>query len=135
MDTDTLVENLIDDGLKLVEELPRRGFEVTAAFWLKASEDGKWYFYIVSPVVDTEGLARAYRRLHELVRAMSQPFWIDPLEIRLIGPANPIAQDVLAALSRAAGPRPCPIRWGGNRLGNVSIEGAYLYPLPATTPN
>jgi hypothetical protein len=134
MDTDTLVENLIDDGRKLVEELPQRGFEVTAAFWLKASEEGKWYFYIVSPVVDAEGLAKAYRRLHPLVRKMPQPFWIDPLEIKLIGPNNPIAQDVLAIHSRAPGPRVSPIRWGGKKLGNVSIEGAYLYPLPVTAP-
>jgi hypothetical protein len=131
MDTDTLVEDLVDDGQKLVEELPQRGFEVMAAFWLKASEDDKWYFYIVSPVVDTEGLAQAYRRLHPLVRAMPQPFWIDPLEIKLIGPSNPIAQDVLAIHSRAPGLRASPIRWGGKKLGNVSIEGAYLYPRPA----
>ena len=24
-----------------------------------------------------------------------------------------------------------PIRWGGTMLGNVSVTGAYLYPLPA----
>jgi hypothetical protein len=134
MDTNTLVENLIDDGRKLVEELPQHGFEVSAAFWLKASEDGKWYFYIVSPVVEAEGLVKAYRRLHPLVRKMPQPFWIDPLEIKLIGPTHPIAQDVLAILSRAPGPRVSPIRWGGQKLGNVSVEGAYLYPLPAAAP-
>lgn len=134
MATDTLVKNLIDDGQKLVEELPQRGFDMTAAFWLQASENNKWYFYIVSPVVDTEGLAKAYRQLHPLVRAMPQPFWIDPLEIKLIGPNNPIAQDVLAVLRRAAGPRACPIRWGGKYLGNVSVEEAYLYPVSATTP-
>ena len=134
MDTDTLVENLIDDGRKLVEELPQRGFDVTAAFWLQASEDGKWYFYIVSPVVDADGLANAYRRLHPLVRAMAQPFWIDPLEIKLVGPNNPIARDVLAIHNPSPRPRVTPIRWDGKKLGNVSIEGAYLYPLPATTP-
>lgn len=134
MATDTLVENLIDDGRKLVEELPHRGFEVSAAFWLQASENNKWYFYIVSPAVDTEGPVKAYRQLHPLVRAMPQPFWIDPLEIKLIGPNNPIAQDVLSALRRTAPPRACPIRWGGKYLGNVSVEEAYLYPVSATTP-
>src|SRR5437763_10992701 len=109
MDTDALVEDLTDDGRKLVEELPPRGFEVTAAFWLQASEDGKWYFYIVSPVVDAEGLAKAYRRLHPLVRAMPQPFGIDPLEIKLIGPSNPIARDVLAIHGRSPGPRVFPV--------------------------
>ena len=46
MDTEPLVANLIDDGQQLVEELSRRGFPVTTAFWLKRSEDGKWYFYV-----------------------------------------------------------------------------------------
>jgi hypothetical protein len=131
MDTDTLVEDLIDDGGKLVKELLRQGFEVTAAFWLKASEDDQWYFYVVSPVVDTEGLAQAYRRLHAVARAMPRPFGIDPLGIKLIAPANPMAQDILAIHQRAPGPRAYPIRWSGKRLGNVSIDGAYLYPPPA----
>jgi hypothetical protein len=128
MDTETLVENLIVDGQKLVEELPLRGFEVAAAFWLKASEDGKWYFYVVSPAVDAEGIAKAYRRLHPLVRALPQPFFIDPLEIKLIGPSNPIARDVMANQGARR------VRWTGKWLGNISIEEAYLYPVPANTP-
>src|SRR5262249_61071256 len=74
MDTDTLVEKLIDDGRKLIEELPQRGFEVSAAFWAKTSEDAPWRFYIVSPVVDAEGLTKAYRRLYPLVPALPPPF-------------------------------------------------------------
>jgi hypothetical protein len=134
MDTDTLVENLIDDGRKLVDELPQRGFDVTAAFWLKPSEDGKWYFYIVSPMVDAEGILKAYGLLHPPVRAMPQPFSIDPLKIKLIGPTNPIARDVLTILGRVSGPHASPIPWGGIELGSMSIEGAYLYPVLATTP-
>jgi hypothetical protein len=135
MDPDTLVSPPFDEGQKLIEELSQRGFPVTAAFWIKASENGKWYFYIVSPAVDDEGLAQAYRRLHPLVWALPQRFRIDPLAIKLIGPANPIAQDVLAIHARGSGPRGGRIRWGGKRVGHVSIEDAYLYPLPATTPS
>jgi hypothetical protein len=134
MDSESLVEDLIDDGQRLADELARRGFPVTAAFWLKPSERNRWYFYVVSSVVDDEGLTQAYRRLHPVVRAMPELLWIDPLEIRLIGPSNPIAQDVLAIHSRVRGPRATPIRWRGTRLGNVSVEGAYLYPPPVTTP-
>jgi hypothetical protein len=130
----SLGENLFDDGQKLVEELPRQGFEVTAAFWIKAAEDDQWYFYTVSPAVENEGLAQAYRRLHTLIRQMPPPFWIDPLEVKLIGPDDPIARDVLAVLGRAPGPKGSPIRWGGKRLGNVNLEGAYLYPSPVPTP-
>ncbi|HLN26739.1 MAG TPA: hypothetical protein VK395_03285 [Gemmataceae bacterium] len=134
MDTESLVEKLIDDGEKLVERISLGGFPVTAAFWLRASENERWYFYIVSPLVDDEGLAQAYRRLHPFVWGVSEPLWIDPLEIKLIGPSNPIAQDVLAIHRRAPGSRVSPIRWGGKMLGNLSVEGAYLYPLPVTTP-
>jgi hypothetical protein len=130
MVTDTLVSNLVGDGQRLVDELPRSGFAVAAAFWLKASEDCKWYFYIVSPSVDSDGLAKAYRRLHPLVRNLSAPVEIDPLEIKLIGPSNPIARDVVAVLGRFTGTSRLPILWGGKELGNVSIEEAYLYPLP-----
>ena len=134
MDTDTLVENFLDDGQKLVAELPQRGFEVMAAFWIQPSWDGKWYFYVVSPLVDAEGITQAYRRLHPLVRARPQPVWIDPLKIRLIGPSDPLARDVLAALGRLTVNGDRPIRWSGTWLGNLSIDGAYLYPVPAATP-
>src|SRR5207249_9433931 len=120
MDTDTLVESRIDDGQKLVDELLRRGFDVAAAFWFKATVNEKWYFYIVSPLADSVGIMEAYRRLHPLVRAMPQPFGIDPLKITLIGPSDAIAQDVLAIQRRA--PRAYGIRWGGKQLGDVSID-------------
>jgi hypothetical protein len=134
MDTDTLVENRIEDGRRLIENLPQHGFEVSAAFWLKASEDGKWSFYIISPVVDRDGLTKAYRQLHPRVRTMPQALGIDPLEIKLIGSKDPVARDVLAIVGRAPAPLVSPIRWGGNQLGNVIVEGAYIYPMPVSTP-
>jgi hypothetical protein len=134
MDTDTLVEHQLDDGQKLVAELSQRGFDATAALSMQPSENGKWYFYMVSPIVDAEGISNAHRKLQPLVRAMPQPFSIDPLKIRLIGPSHRIAQDVLTILGRARGTGVGPIRWRGTLLGGVSIEGAYLYRVPATTP-
>jgi hypothetical protein len=124
MDTNTLVKDLIEDGSRIVEQLPQDGFETTAAFWLKAAEDGEWYFYIVSPVAENERLNDAYGRLYTLIRRMPEPHWIDPLEVKLIGPTDPIH-------NRATGQPISPIRWGGEPLGNVRVEGAYLYPLPA----
>jgi hypothetical protein len=66
---------------------------------------------------------------------MPQPFWIDPLEVKLIGETDPITRDVLAIHGRAGGPKACPINWGGKRLGNVSVEGVYHYPLPVKAGN
>jgi hypothetical protein len=133
MDSDTLVETLVDDGRKLVEELPQRGFEVAAAFWLKPSESGKWSYYIVSPLVDSDSLGAAYGQLYPHVRAMPQPFWLSPLEIKLIGPSDPLGRDVIAIIKRFPGLRPAPIPWRGYWLGNRSVDGAYIYPMEQST--
>jgi hypothetical protein len=135
MDTNTLVTELIEDGERTVHQLTEGGFEVTAAFWLKAAEDGQWYFYIVSPVAESERLNDAYRRLGTLILRRPPPHWIDPLEVRLIGPSNPIARDVLGIHQRAPGSQKLATHWGGRQLGNVRVEEAYLYPLSATAPN
>jgi hypothetical protein len=134
MDSDTLVEQQIDEGQKLIEKLLQHGFEVSAAFWLKASEDGKWRYYLVAPAVDVEGLVNAAKQLHPVVYSTPRPVWINPLEINLIGPSHPLAKDVIAIHDRTAGPAVSPIRYVGNYLGDTSIEDAYLYPVPAAMP-
>jgi hypothetical protein len=128
MDTTALVGIFFADGQKLVDQLPREGFEVTTAFWMKKAENGEWYFYIVSPNVDSERHLRDYGRLHTIIRAMPEPFSINPFEVKLIEPADPIAQDVLRIQQRSPRARVLPGSLGVKRLGNASIEGAYLYP-------
>jgi hypothetical protein len=135
MDKTALVDHLIDDGKQLVERLGQDGFPVTAAFWLQPAEDGGWLFYVASPQVETAGLSAAYRQLHIIIRKMPQPFWIDPLEVKLIGERNPLTLSVLDIYNRTGGPAASPIVWGGKQLANLTIEGAYLYPLPTNATN
>lgn len=129
MDQGSLVEMQIDDGAKVVEKLREGGFDVTAAWWMKASEEGEWFLYIASKQVDEIGIAASYRKAHSLIRALGQ-LWVDRFEVKLVGPENPITQDVLAILNRFQDR--FITRYGGKKLGNVSIDGAYFYPLPAT---
>jgi hypothetical protein len=124
MDQVTLVENQIDDGQKLVNQLMHAGCAVTAAAWVKGTEDGQWFLYIAAPVVESEGLAKAYRRVHAVIRQMPQPFWVDPFEVKLIGSSNPIAE----ALEKMQQRYPGGIRYRGTQLGGLSIEEAYIYP-------
>jgi len=132
MDKNSLVKDLLDGGQDLIEELRRRGLEITTAIWLRTSDDDqKWYFYIVSPTVDTEGYGEAYIRLHPLRVEIEDRFGINPNRITLMGPSNPFAQDLLTKSSRIPGPRRSPYRWPGIWLGNKSIEEAYVYPVPA----
>jgi hypothetical protein len=133
MDTESLVEKRLADGQKLFEELVQRGFEVNAAFWIKPSATGKWRFYLVTPLVDAEGPAKAYLQLRPLLRGRPQPSWIEPAQVSLIGPSHPLAKDVLAYYSRPEGLPFYPLPWRGTYLGKTSIDEAYLYPPPATS--
>jgi hypothetical protein len=135
VDTNTLVSDLINDGRKIAEQLPKDGFEVTAAFWLKKSEDDLWYYYIASPAAESASANGGYGRLFTLIRQMPEPHWIDPLEVRLIGPNHPITKDVLAIHNLATSPKTSPIQWSGRVLGKLYIDGAYLYPLYAMAPS
>ena len=71
MDTDALVNEQKEDGQKLLDYLAGSGFEVQAAFWVKAAEDGRWHYYLVSPAVETAGLA-------QLISGSTRRFGADP---------------------------------------------------------
>jgi hypothetical protein len=130
MDQGALVEGQIDEGRKLIERLSQSHFDMTAAFWIKNSEDGQWLLYIASKVVDDKGLRAAYKDSHEAIKTEDLR-WIDPFELRLIGAADPITKDVLDIQRRD--PAQMPTRYRGPQLGNVAIDQAYIYEPVATT--
>jgi hypothetical protein len=100
---------------------------VAGAAWVKETETGRWYLYLVTPLVGKEGgKIPAYRRVNEVIRQIPQPFWVDPLEIKVVAPSSPFAADIADLQQRY--PEGKPIRYGGWRLGEVSMEAAYIYP-------
>jgi hypothetical protein len=128
MDTETLVENQIDDGQRLIDQLTREEFEVLVAFWLKTSEEGAWQLYIASPSVDMDKLGEAYRKVYASLKRLEQS-WVTPSDLKLLNGTNPVAQDALRVRERYPGR--IPTRLHGKRLGNISIEEAYIYPPAA----
>ena len=127
MDRGPLVEMQIDDGAKIVEAIREGGFDAPAAWWMKASEEGEWFLYIASRVVDDRGIAAAYRLAHSLIRPLGT-LWVEWSDVKLVSPENPVAKDVLAIVAKYNDRM--ATRYGGKRLGNVSIDGAYIYPSP-----
>ena len=122
MDTATLVDHRIDDGNRFIDELRQSNFDVSAAFWALTSEEGLWYLYIASPVVDTDGLSAAFRKVYSVL-AQSQVRWVSRSDIKLIGNDNPIAKDAIAY--RAEKLRTI---FHGRMLGNLTVEEAVIYP-------
>lgn len=132
MDPEKLVEHKMRDVPTLLAELQERGFPMEAAFWAKDVRDGKWSLYVVSPLVDSVGLIKAYAQLGPLVRAMPQPLWVEDDDITLLGPSNPIAQDALRATTGSPRPRFWPLPSSFRQLGPLCVEEAYFYQLPQT---
>jgi len=67
MDQALLVEQQINDGRELIDHLIGDGFDVSAAAWVKPSEEDCWLLYLVSREVDQHGLSAAYRAVHPVL--------------------------------------------------------------------
>ena len=122
MDTATLVDEQIEEGERFVKDLRQSGFTVDIALWVLTSEEGLWFLYIASPVVDKDGLAAAYRQVNQEL-SKSPIRRISRSDIKLIGSQNPIALDAIAYQNNNL-----PARYGGRTLGRMIVEEAYIYP-------
>jgi len=132
MDQGTLVEQLIDDGRKLIEQLLQKGEDIKAAAWIKTSEDGTWFLYLALPGIDDEGPRIAYRRISVVERQMPQPFLLDWKDVKVIDSKNRLAVAAMDYQRRHRAKNVLP--YLGDHLGGVSIEGAYIYPPMTPEP-
>jgi hypothetical protein len=125
MDTELLVDERLEDGRKLLSELVRSGFDVTAAFWAKTSEEGIWFLYIASKNLDSNQHADAYRAAYAALTRLG-PISISFSELKLVAPGNPIAID--AQKLRARFSANTAGRVANSRLGSVWADEVYVYP-------
>jgi hypothetical protein len=125
MDTELLVDNRIEEGQKLVAELIVAGFDVSIAFWAKTSDEGLWNLFIGSTSVEPSKIGDAYRTLYACL-SKTPDSGLSMSDVKLIEATNPIATDAMAVRRRKPGR--LPIRFRGQRLGNLPVEEAYVYP-------
>src|SRR5271165_926589 len=90
VDQSTLVENQVDDGRRFVERFAADGNPIQAAFWVKTADEGLWFLYVATDVVDRAGPAAAYRAVHSSLRKLRES-WISSSEIKVISPGSAIA--------------------------------------------
>ncbi|HYM07624.1 MAG TPA: hypothetical protein VEU11_13780 [Terriglobales bacterium] len=92
-----LVEPEISDGRRLVDELRRQDFPITAAFWFYFEEAERWRLVIISPDVQTRGPRDAYRKLVYALAALHQsgnPVHLTTERIHLLGEESLIFKQV-----------------------------------------
>ncbi len=113
-----------DVGGELVRRLDK-SVSVKAAFWVKDSEEGHWYFYIASDQINDNNLGLAYAEVLRLADQIASPY-LDPFQVKLISTSDPLAQAALEILTRF--PRKMPIRIGGMNFGGLGVDSVYIYP-------
>jgi hypothetical protein len=124
MDTVTLVDNQIDDGQRLLDQLAADGFVVRAACWVKPADEDRWSLYVVAPAVDAQGTLEAYRQVYGVLRSL-EGACVTTSDIKLVGENHPVAKDVLDILRRnPAGGAPRSRR---PLLGGSAVEEVYVY--------
>jgi hypothetical protein len=124
MDTDLLVEQKTG-GQRLIEQLVRDDFPVSAAFWVRTSEDGSWHLDIASPTVDEKHSNDAYLKLYASIDKIDLE-WVTPADTTLLNVQNPIVRAVIELRDVFADS--LPAYYQGQRLGTLAIKGAYIYP-------
>jgi hypothetical protein len=128
VDQGTLVEEQIHDGRRFVERFAADGNPVQAAFWVKTAEEGIWFLYVATELFDRDGPAVAYRAVEASLQKLG-PSGLSGSAIKVIGPHNPIAKDVLAIMGR----HPGRLATGSTTLGSLPVEQTIIYPSRSFT--
>jgi hypothetical protein len=118
-----------DAGAELVDRISET-WPVKLAFWLKPTDSDQWFLYIVAEGIDDSSVARGYEEVLRRVKELRTPYF-DPFQVKLIQDDKPLARAVMEVHQRYPGN--LAINYAGRYLGGMSIEGAYLYPLPNTS--
>lgn len=131
MDQVPLVTEQIDAGAKLAAEFENYK-PLAAVFWIKGTEDGEWLLYLASDQIDDTNFHLAYGEVARLLRRPSG-LWLDPHQVKVRGTDDPTVRDVLEIQRKYPGI--LPTRLGSRRLGELSVDGVYLYALPIAATN
>lgn len=116
-----LVDQQVDDGRRLLEELDARRFPVSAALWYCDPDTGIWSLVIVSPVADAQGPFQGYTRIQRALGAI-ETTGLSLDDIRLMGKEDPEFRE----LKRALGP-PWPKSTSERKRPPRPFEDEYVY--------
>ena len=126
MDKKPLVTEQIDAGERLIREFSKT-IPVQAAFWLRERESDEWYLYLASDQINDANFDLAYSEVLRLVPP-NQSLWLDPFQVKVVGTDAPVAKAALDVMKKYPGTM--PTRYHGRLFGDLSVDEAYIYPLP-----
>ncbi len=122
-----LVDDQIDDGQRIIDELLSDGIDVTIAFWARP-DGGSWHLYIASPGFNKRKPLEASRAFYDSVSKVKDLTILPWVDIRMIDDQDVIARDAIKIAERKGAKGPS--RYRGARLGDLGLSRAYIYTRP-----
>jgi hypothetical protein len=113
-------------GEALIKRLDESGAKVAAAFWIMEPEEKTWVLTIVSPLVESEGPRKYYKRIDDINASAKQDENVIALhDIDVSDTDNRIVKAIKHSVlgNAVLGNN----RLGKNTMGGVYIEDMYLY--------
>jgi hypothetical protein len=118
-----LVKELIEDGKELLQELDRRHFPISAAFWYDSPDRDAWNLYIVSEAAHEPGPLEAYMRIQQAIAELKlRSLSVD--DIVVLSPQRSAFRDLRRTIEGVS-----QMSASGERvkLEGVPLQDAYVY--------
>jgi hypothetical protein len=132
VDQEALVSRLNDPVNRLLMELARLGQSVLAAARIKTSEFGSPDLYLVTCRAEDGRSDEMYKAVQSILRSTNER-WIRLTEVKLIGPSEPLARDLMEIAQRIGSDGVSLLSSG--ELGGTPIFGtAFIYPAVKSAP-
>lgn len=125
MDFLPLVREEIDAGAELIKRLGADQTPVRVAFWLKPTDEPRWYLYLAADWVPHRSSTAGYKVVQKIVRAMDNEY-LDLFKTKVISMNDPLT--IAAQQFHQDYPSKSPSWYGNSEFGSELVDKVYLYP-------
>jgi hypothetical protein len=127
MVANTITEQMMSAGKRLLEKLDVSGFPLEAALWLYFSEDEAWKLVLAFSDVGKQGPKFYYEKVQRAISKLKESEGIALDDVVLARPDAPVIRLLKSAV--LTGPGITGIRFANNVINGRLVEDAYIYKL------
>ena len=124
MDTRTLVREDIKSGKELIKHFDHKGLDIKIAFWFLDEEIDRWYLFISTSSVESEGSREVYRSILYAMKGFITEIRFE--DIKVISYDSKMAKIFRSAIHTEKNTLE-PIRFQGNVINGLYIKDALIY--------
>ncbi len=126
MAKEVLLESDITAGARLIEELDKKGADVSAALWFFDPDLSEWKLLLVSPTFEKNGLTASYTMVSEVISSIgdvNKSISIDNMKI--VKNNDPMMRLLKGIVRTGKGLN--TIRMTSNMMNGIYVQDALIY--------